>query len=145
MRYSEIDLQCEDIMWFGVDLNGKIFACVSGGIGCVPEFVCRSREESEVLLAYFTETLPVSTEGNRIGSQQSTSLIEDCLILSSKGLYCFDVDTRETYGDFYRKVSYPSKELLTSDLPGYIKDILSDHIVSVDVSTVDKLTVPHAY
>lgn len=110
-----------------------------------PNLFAAAEKKAKPCLHYFTETLPVSTEGNHTGSQPSTSLIEDCLILSSKGLYCFDVDTRETYGDFYRKVSYPSKELLISDLPGYIKDILSDHIVSVDVSTVDKLTVPHAY
>ena len=145
MRYTEIDLQCEDIVWFGIDSNGRIFACVSGGIGCVPEFVCRSREESEALLEYFTETLPISTEGNCYGAQNSTSLLEDCLMLSSKGLYCFDVDTTETYGDFYRKVAYPSKELFLSDLPAAISDILADHIVNADVSTVDKLSVPHAY
>ncbi len=145
MRYSEIELQCEDIMWFGVDSNGRIFTCVSAGIGCVPEFVCRSREESETLLEYFTETLSVSTEGNRAVGQQNNPLIEECLMLSSKGLYCFDVDTTEIYGDFYRKVSYPTRELLLSDLPEHIKDILSDHIVSADVSITDKLTVPHAY
>ncbi len=145
IRYSEIELQSEDIMWFGVDTYGRIFACLSGGIGCVPEFVCRSRDESETLFEFFTEALPVTTEGNCTGSLQCNTLVEECLVLSSKGLYCFDVDTSETYGDFYRKVSYPTRELLISDLPVHIKSILSDHVVSADVSIIDKLTVPHAY
>ena len=35
MRYEIIDLQIEDIMWFGIDNNGYIFECTSGGIGKV--------------------------------------------------------------------------------------------------------------
>ena len=33
MRYSEIDLQCEDITWFGVDAINHVAAFASGGIG----------------------------------------------------------------------------------------------------------------
>ena len=29
MRISEVDLQCEDIMWFAVDSKGNIFECTS--------------------------------------------------------------------------------------------------------------------
>lgn len=145
MRYSEIDLQCEDIIWFGIDSNERIFACFSGGIGCVPEFVCRSREETELLLDYFTDTQPAFTKGNLHILQNNNSLIEDCLSFSSKGVYCFDVDTEETYGDFYRKVSHPDKELYLSDLPEKIRDIMADHAINVDVSLMDKIVVTHAY
>ena len=145
MRYSEIDLQSEDIMWFGVDSNGRIFACVSGGIGCVPEFVCRSREENESLLEFFTERLPISTEGKRYGSQKSNTLIEECLLLSSKGLYCFDVDTYETCGDYYMKITYPKVEVLLSDLPVYVRELLADHTINADVSLMEQLTITHAY
>jgi len=44
MRYSITDLQCEDIMWFGIDQDGCIFECTSGGMGNVPEFVCQQRK-----------------------------------------------------------------------------------------------------
>ena len=39
MKYTEIELQYEDIMWFGVDRNGVVFECTSGGVGCVPLFL----------------------------------------------------------------------------------------------------------
>lgn len=145
MRYSEVDLQCEDITWFGVDADGKVFACASGGIGCVPEFVCRSVEETEFLLDFFTNTLNATTKGRICGTDSSNPLIEECLVFSAKGLYCFDVDTNETYGDFYRKVTRPESELFLRDLPANIRKILSDHVVSADVSTSDRLIVTHAY
>ena len=145
MRYSEVDLQCEDIIWFGIDADERVFACFSGGIGCVPEFVCRSREETETLLDYFTDTQPVFTEGKPYNPQGSDPLLEDCLALSSKGIFCFDVDTDETYGDFYRKYSYPEKELFLSDLPENIKKIIIDHTIDTNVSLTDRIVVPHAY
>ncbi len=46
MTYSEIDLQCEDLLWFGVDRAGRVFCCTTAGQGNVPPFVCRSREET---------------------------------------------------------------------------------------------------
>ena len=51
MRISIIDLQCEDIMWFGVDKNNYIFECTSAGCGNVPEFVCCSKENTNKLHA----------------------------------------------------------------------------------------------
>ncbi len=145
MRYSEVDLQCEDITWFGVDAGGRVFVCASGGIGCVPEFVCRSVEETEYLLDFFTNTLKVNTQGKIYTTRDSNSLIEECLVFSSKGLYCFDVDMDETYGDFYRKITYPEEELYLKDLPENIRKILSDHVVCTNVSANDELTVQHAY
>ena len=55
MRYTEIDLQIEDIMWFGIDLNGYIFSCTTAGAANVPEFVCKSKEQTEFLADYFIE------------------------------------------------------------------------------------------
>lgn len=48
MRITEIDLQCEDIMWFGID--NHIFECTSAGCGNVPEFVCESKKNTKILL-----------------------------------------------------------------------------------------------
>ena len=55
MRYTIIDLQCEDILWFGLDINGNVLAFTSGGSGNVPEFVCRSKEETELLIDFFNK------------------------------------------------------------------------------------------
>lgn len=53
MRITAIELQCEDIMWFGIDNNNHIFECTSAGCGNVPEFVCISKENTESLLNFF--------------------------------------------------------------------------------------------
>ena len=53
MRFSEIEFQCEDITWFGVDANNHIVAFASDGIGNIPEFVCRSKEETDELYNFF--------------------------------------------------------------------------------------------
>ena len=47
MRITKIDLQCYDYLWFAIDANGCIIAFTSGGIGDVPEFVCRSKSETK--------------------------------------------------------------------------------------------------
>lgn len=44
MKYSEIDLQIEDIMWFAIDKQNYILAFTLGGYGNIPKFVCRSKE-----------------------------------------------------------------------------------------------------
>ena len=49
MRYTNIDLQILDIMWFAIDRSGHIGAFTNGGINIVPEFVCCSKEETELL------------------------------------------------------------------------------------------------
>ncbi|MBD5101435.1 MAG: hypothetical protein HDT27_01825, partial [Subdoligranulum sp.] len=61
VRYTDIDLQIWDILWFAVDKNGYIGAFTSGGSNVVPEFVCCSKEETEILENYFSEYLKPST------------------------------------------------------------------------------------
>ena len=62
MRITAIELQCEDIMWFGIDNNNHIFECTSSGCGNVPEFVCISKENTESLLNFFMNELAEFTE-----------------------------------------------------------------------------------
>ena len=57
MKYSVIDLQVEDIMWFGIDTNGLIFACTTAGCANVPDFVCKSREINELICGFFMDEL----------------------------------------------------------------------------------------
>lgn len=33
MRITNIDLQCEDLMWFAIDQNGYVLEFTSGGDG----------------------------------------------------------------------------------------------------------------
>ncbi len=145
MKYSEIDLQCEDIMWFGVDKNGYVFECTSGGIGCVPAFVCESREETEHLADFFLDTLAQKTIGNLLIDDNGSPLATDCKTLSSKGVFCFDVAVDDNRPDEYKKVSFPQDPLKVFELPDDIKRELSSHLVDLDVSQQDYIRVQHAY
>lgn len=144
MRISEIDLQCEDIMWFATDSHGNIFECTSAGCGNVPEYVCRSREETETLLDYFMEKAPAITTSRLLISDEDNDLIDDVKKLSSKGLYCFDITDYDN-DDKYSCISIPEKAINVSELPESIQKLLSDHIYNGDVSTEHTITVEHAY
>ena len=144
MRYSEIDLQCEDITWFGVDAGNHIVAFASGGMGNIPEYVCRSKEETEELYEYFCDALDRTTTGHALVSDRN-SLISEFVELSSKGLFCFDVETQDSVGDFYKKVVFPETPIFLNDLPDRVKAILQDHLLEADVSENDRIQVSHAY
>ena len=132
MRYSDIDVQCEDIMWFGVDCNGWIVACTSAGIGCVPEFVCKSREENETLQDFFCSDFD-ECHSNDDASQ-----------LSQKGLYYFDADLSNN-GDSYIKVSEPTTPQTLDSLPTNIKKLMKERVINVDLSAEYSFTIKHAY
>jgi len=144
MRISEIDLQCEDIMWFAIDSNGNVFECTSAGCGNVPEYVCRSRKETEMLLDYFMEKAPSITSAKLLIPAEDNDLIDDVKKLSSKGIYCFDIADYDA-DDKYNCISLPEKAINISDLPEDIQNILSDHIYNGDVSKERTITVEHAY
>lgn len=144
MRISEIDLQCEDIMWFAIDRNGNIFECTSAGCGNVPEYVCRSREETDALLQYFMENAPTITSSKLLIPAEDNDLIDEAKKLSSKGLYCFDITDYDN-DDKYSCIAIPEKALKVSELPNDIQKLLSDHIYNGDVSEEQTITVEHAY
>lgn len=144
MRYSEIDLQCEDITWFGVDANNHVIAFASGGIGNIPEFVCRSKEETNALYDYFRDTLAKTTAGHALVAG-CNSLISEFIELSSKGLYCFDVETQDSGGEIYQKITYPDIPILFDDLPDNVKAIMHDHVIHADLARSNQIHVPHAY
>lgn len=144
MRITEIDLQCEDVMWFATDSHGNVFECTSAGCGNVPEYVCRSRDETEILLEYFMETAPAITNAKLLVPAESNDLIDDVKTLSSKGLFCFDI-TDYDMDDKYSCISIPEKAINVSDLPTDIQQLLSDHIYNGDVSQERTIVVDHAY
>ena len=144
MRISEIDLQCEDIMWFAIDTNGNIFECTSGGCGNVPEYVCRSREETETLLKYFMEKAPSITTAKLLIPTEDNDLISNVKKLASKGLFCFDITDYDN-DDKYSCIAYPQKAINISDLPSEIQKILSGHVYNGNVSEEHTIMVDHAY
>lgn len=144
MRYSEVDLQCEDITWFGVDACNHIVAFASGGIGNIPEYVCRSKEETEELYDYFYDALDRTTTGHALVAGHN-ALISEFVELSAKGLFCFDVEMQNAEGEFYKKITYPDAPISIDDLPDSVKGILRDHLLDADLSRCNQINVPHAY
>ena len=145
MRYTEIDLQCEDIMWFGVDANGHILAFTSGGCGGVPEFVCRSKEETEQLEKFFLEEAVPSSEGCMKIPADGTPLSDDARMLSQKGLFIYDVSFDEGHTDEYALIAEPVTPLHINNLPKNIAVILRDHMIEGYAAGLAYLRVRHAY
>ena len=144
MRYSEIDLQCKDFTWFGVDSNNHVIAFTSGGMGNIPEYVCRSKEETKEPYDYFYDILGKTTTGHVLVAGEN-SLVLEFIELSSKGLYCFDVETQNVEGDIYKKITCPNIPILLDDLPDHVKAILRDHSINADLAEINQIQVPHAY
>lgn len=88
-------------------------------------------------LAEFTE------EKVAVEYDDTNSLLKDCIHLSRKGLYCYDV--YEDDEQQYIKISEPLKPLEFDSLPSYIKDILENNRVNVDVMTDKIISLEHAY
>ncbi len=145
MRISQVDLQIEDIRWFGIDCNNRIFECTSAGIANVPEFVCKSKEETIMLEKFFEEIL--GELGNAkvlVDVNNINPLLEYCINLAKKGIFCFDIINYNSNN--YIKVVEPTIEIFYSDLPEQIKKVLRDHFVlSADVKKDKILYVEHAY
>ncbi|MCF0241489.1 MAG: hypothetical protein HUK25_02575 [Treponema sp.] len=144
MKYSELDLQIEDVMWFGIDKNGYVFEATSGGRANVPDFIANSKEHNEELINFFL--------GQDKGTFSYQSLKElnpkyqmykDCLVLSSNGITCYDM-SQENNND-YSKITIPEGLLNLDSLPENIQNILKNHAIDIDITTADSLRVKHAY
>ena len=145
MRITRIDLQCYDILWFAIDNNGCIIAFTSGGKSDVPEFVCRSKSETERLEDFFMSLPNDYSPSKLLIDNDGSQLAIDAEELAQKGIYYFDTYSDIEYEYGYSKVSYPDKALHVSDLPSDIQKLLSDHIIDIDVSTEDRIIVKNAY
>lgn len=144
MRYTRIDLQCQDILWFGVDLSGQIAAFTSAGCGNIPEFVCRSIEETDTLSDFFMSKMSERTSGDIIGDYDTESeMYKDCTLLISKGIFCFDISGTDS--STYEKVAQPLHKANISDLPTNIQSILCDHIIDGSFDSLSVIKVKHAY
>lgn len=146
MRFTEIDLQINDIMWFGIDMNGFIFACTTAGTASVPEFVCMSKEQTELLADYFMEKLKTTTAENLEMPYIDNPLINDAIMLAKKGIFVFDAASDDlAHDDDYVRIASPQIPLQFTKLPDEMQKLLRDHIVSVDVAREKYICVEHAY
>ena len=128
MKYTEIELQCEDLLWFGLDTNDNIIAFTSGGIGCIPDFVCNNKKNTQQLQKYFNKII------NKSGKHK----------FAENGLYYYDV-SYDNNGDSYTKVESPSNPLTATSLPEEIYSLIKNNIINYDAKTSDKIIIKHAY
>ena len=146
MRITMIDLQCEDIMWFAVDIHGRIFACTSAGEGNVPEFVCENRENVDFLEDFFLNELQINTkEQYCLPANKKNQLVCDFISLSGKGIYCFDSYVDDAMQRKYKKITTPANHISLDELPPKIKLLLAKNRIDVDVDISEYIVVPHAY
>lgn len=128
MKFSKEELDYSDITWFAVDNQGRIIELTSAGSGHIPEWICESKENANILEEYFE-------------NKASTNFIE----FSEKRLYYFDAHDGKNRTTNYIKKSSPSNPLLISQLPKHISDILSNNRLNIDAEAVDSITVEPAY
>ena len=132
MRFTETELQSEDLLWFGVDNKGNILAFYTGGAGCVPDFICNNKKITYDLQEYFLDELEINSNSNSEA-------------LAKKGIYCFDVSYDDNYGNSYHKTESPNKPINISSLPDKIIYILKNNTIDCDVTETDTISVKHAY
>jgi hypothetical protein len=128
MRITKEELEYLDITWFAVDKYGRILELTSAGSGHIPEFICESKENANILEDYF-----------------ENKAINNFIDFSEKRLYYFDAYDGKNRTTNYIKKSSPSNPLLISQLPKHIFDILSNNRLNIDAESVDSITVEHAY
>lgn len=139
MRYTEIDLEIEDVMWFAIDQRGHIGCFTSGGHGNIPEFVCRSREDNEAICDYFMEDSPVFTTGKLMHVPKGSFQEEDCLLLVSKGIFSYDI--MNSNDDVYDKIAIPNHALCIDRIDEKIRILLSDHVICSDFCNINRIKI----
>ena len=145
MRYTAIDLQAMDIMWFAIDKANRVMAFTSGGYGNVPEFVCNSKEDTELLETFFMEGLSKSTQGTLLIDSDGSPLAEDALCLAEKGIYSYDASPDIGHQNKYVQIAVPKEPLHAEQLPPQILRILQAHKLPADAEADRYLHVKHAY
>lgn len=132
MRITELELQTEDIEWYGVDEDGRIAQFFSGGSKAVPEFICQSRENLTVIGKFFANFEKMISEQvllNEDLDYPRKEFLKECKEISQKGIYCFDIDSLAK-GKEYVFVCKPACPLCVTDLPLHIQDILRCYQIS---------------
>lgn len=150
MRITEIDLEIEDIEWYGIDENGRIAQFTSGGSKIVPEFICESREKLDVVCELFENFSPRIVEevtfSEEVSKYPRKEYLQECKKTSQKGLYCFDISDEQDSTDGYILICKPSYELQISELPEIIQSILLSYkIPNVNFNNSKIISIEKAY
>lgn len=143
MKFSAIDLQCLDIRWFGVDEKGNILSFTTGGRGNVPEYVCRSKEETELLEEFFLEKLKPSTLAVLEIPDGNNTLVEEAKALAGKGVFVYDVCFGGEHVENYERIAHPKVPIRIDCLPEEIAAIMKDHTV-LSTASSKYIDVDHA-
>lgn len=144
MKYTELDLQIEDIMWFGVDKNGTIFMATSGGCANVSAFVIDSKEETETLKDYFLNLPEGNSESVFLEKlNPDYPAYSECLSLTKNGITCFDVSDDDE--NAYKKIAFSKTPMKIETLPSNIQQILVTHHIDTDVLSSMILSVEHGF
>lgn len=109
----------------------------------MPEFVCKSKENTEFLESFFMEKLGKSTQGKLLIAQDGSALAEDSLLLAEKGIYSYDVSFDD--GNRYVQIAVPEVPLMANKLPADIWKILRNNTIAEDAAADRFLQVEHAY
>lgn len=150
MRITEIDLEIEDIEWYGIDSNGRIAQFTSGGSMLVPEFICESRQRLNSVCMFFNKLKPNNIHkvlfNEKITKFLNEDYLEECKIISQKGLYCYDIFDEQDIKGEYMLICRPSCELLISDLPEKLQSVLLNYkIASTNFSIDETIMIEKAY
>lgn len=133
--FSLIDLQTEDLDWFGVDSIGEVGHFTSAGTVLLPARVIQSRENLDEAYQCF-ERLPRfskallapevevwwkgwATDGIRKGHWEAFSE------WAERGLYTFDCLIWDRKGPYYM-VAFPESPLLEASLPPKVAKYLGE-------------------
>lgn len=139
MRYTTLELEYTDVLWFGVNQKHAVAAFTSGGTACVPEFVRQSKEETEQLEDFFLRQLPASTQCSFCSRDDANAWIPECRRFAEKGLYCFD--RSERLGIDYELMTRPQVPLRLEQLPPHIAALLQSHLLDVDFTHADTVVL----
>lgn len=145
MRITELELEYNDIEWFAIDKNQKIMRFTSGLYGYVPEFVCASVENNDLLGEFFEKlgkyTDSIVLRNNSFGAK----LLHECQEISQKGIYCFDAFDGADDSTSYTKISVPKQPIYFSELPEHIQNAVRHNLLDVDVDEMDVISVINSY
>lgn len=152
MKYSQIDQQTSDIDWFFTE--NEHIAFVASGAGILPTVVASSKNNTEMIAAYF-QNLPFTSEAiinadadcilSNTGQQSKKKEYYNYFVtMAKRGLFAFDKTIFNNFSDpLYHLVAIPTKPLYLEDITEKIRDILLDsntklnieHLNSFDVKT----------
>jgi len=106
-----------DCVWLAADVDGRLAAFVTAGVGPIPDALLASSVDIELIESHLLQLPIVGTAVNVTNVPNPGSFIE----LSCRGLFVYDwtdiyVSERQASG-VYELVASPSIELLERDLP----------------------------